>query len=278
VLDAPAPTPRPHRSGQARLAALLLGGLALLAAVPQLVTRRDPEACRLEDSLRPPSWAHPFGHDLQGCDQLAQTLYGARTSLGLAVLVIAGTVAVALVLGSLAGFVGGRTDVVVSRLTDVWAGIPLVLGGVLLLSGTERRGPLELATVLVLFGWPPMVRVLRAGVVQQRGRDHVLAARALGARPLRVLLRHVLPGSVRPLVVLASAYAGVVVAAEATLTFAGVGLARPTQSWGIQLFEAQTRLAQAPHLLVPGAFVVAAVTGSVLLGEALRERPGADAL
>lgn len=275
MLDAPPPT-RAHRSAQARLAALLLGTLALLAVAPWLVTRRDPASCRLTDSLQGPSREHPFGVDLQGCDQLAQTLHGARTSLGVAVLVILGTVAVALVLGSLAGFVGGRTDAVVSRATDVWAGIPLVLGGVLLLSGTERRGPLELTLVLVLFSWPPMVRVLRAGVIAQRDRDHVLAARALGAGPLRLLLRHVLPGSVRPLLVLASAYAGVVVAAEATLTFAGVGLARPVQSWGIQLFEAQSRLAQAPHLLIPGAFVVAAVTGFVLLGEALRDRPGAD--
>lgn len=278
MIDAPSPTRRRHGSGQLRLAGLLLGLLAAMAAAPQLFTRMDPEACRLSDSLRAPSREHLFGFDLQGCDQLAQTIHGARTSLGVAVLVIAGTVAIALVLGSLAGVVGGRTDTVLSRVTDVWAAIPLVLGGVLLLSGTERRGPLELAAVLVLFSWPPMVRVLRAGVVQQRDREHVLAARALGARPLRVLVRHVLPGSVRPLLVLASAYAGVVVAAEATLTFAGVGLARPVQSWGVQLFEAQHRLAQAPHLLLPGAFVVAAVTGFVLLGEALRERPGVDAL
>jgi hypothetical protein len=162
------------------VAALLLGLLALLAAAPQVVTRRDPASCRLSDSLRPPSWQHPFGFDLQGCDQLAQTVHGARTSLGVAVLTITGTVLVALVVGSLGGFVGGRTDTVLARITDVWAGIPLVLGGVLLLSGTERRGVLELTAVLVLFGWPPMVRVLRAGVVQQRDRDHVVAARALG--------------------------------------------------------------------------------------------------
>lgn len=145
----------------------------------------------------------------------------------------------------------------------------------MLLSSIESRGPLQLAVVLVLFGWPPMVRVLRASVAQERGRDYVTAARAMGAGPLRLLLRHVLPNSLRPLLVLASAYAGVVIAAEATLTFAGVGLSRPTQSWGIQLFEAQSRLAQAPHLLVPGLFVVAAVAGFVLLGEAMRDRPGA---
>lgn len=155
----------------------------------------------------------------------------------------------------------------------MWSGIPLVLGGVIVLSGSDNRGPAQVALVLTLFGWPPMVRVLRASVLEVRDRDYVVAARALGTRPTRLLLRHVLPNSLRPLIAFASAYAGVVIAAEATLTFAGVGLQRPTQSWGIQLYEAQDRLGQAPHLLIfPGLFVIAAATGFVLLGEALRRQ------
>jgi ABC-type dipeptide/oligopeptide/nickel transport system permease subunit len=262
--------------GKGRLitASLLLGVLGLIALVPSLFTDADPRACRLSESLLPPSADHPFGFDLQGCDYLAKTVYGARTSLGITVLVVLGTTLVALVLGALAGFVGGRTDTVVTRLADVWSGIPLILGGVLVLSGTDDRGPLQVALVLILFGWPAMVRVLRASVLEVRERDFVTAARALGARPGRVLFRHVLPHSLRPLIVSASAYAGFIVAAEATLTFAGVGLGRPTESWGIQLFEAQARVAVAPHLLVfPASFLVAAVVGFVLLGEALRRSP-----
>lgn len=247
-----------------------------MALVPGLFTRQDPEDCRLSSSLSPPGRGHLLGHDLQGCDLLAVTVHGTRTSLLVAVVVLLSSSAVALVLGSLAGWFGGRVDAVVSRLTEVWAGIPLVLGGVVVLSGTERRGPLQLALVLSLFAWPPLVRVLRTAVLVERRRDHVLAARALGASPVRLLVRHVLPGSIRPLVVLASAYAGVVVAAEATLTFAGAGLSLPTQSWGLQLAQAEGRLAQAPHLLLPGVFVVAAVAGFVLLGEALRERGAGD--
>jgi oligopeptide transport system permease protein len=254
----------------------ILALLALMAVAPGVFTRQDPRACRLADSLEGPGRAHPFGFDLQGCDSFAVTVHGARTSLTVAVLVIVVTSAVALVVGALAGWVGGRTDALLTRFTEVWAGIPLVLGGVALLSGVESRGPLQLALVLALFSWPPMVRVLRAGVVAERTREHVLAARALGASPARLLLRHVLPGSVRPLVVLASAYAGLIVAAEATLTFAGAGLSRPTQSWGLQLAEAEGRLGQAPHLLLPGVFVVAAVAGFVLLGEELRRRGGRD--
>ena len=262
---------RRHRSAQGVAAAVLLGVVGLLAAVPWIATRTDPRECLLARSLDPPSWGAPFGFDVQGCDLLAQTLHGARTSLGVTVAATLLTMALAVLLGGAAGYAGGRVDAVLSRVTDVWAGIPLVLGGVVLLSGVEDRGPAQLVLVLVLFGWPPMVRVLRSSVAREVVADHVLAARALGAGHLRVLRHHVLPGSMRPLLVFASAYGGVVVAAEATLTFSGVGLGRPTQSWGIQLYEAQGWLVRAPHLLVPGIFVVVAVAGFVLLGEALRD-------
>jgi oligopeptide transport system permease protein len=262
--------------GRGRLitAVLLLGVLTVMALVPSLFTDADPRDCDLGRSLLSPSGEHPFGVDLQGCDSLAKTVYGTRTSLGITVLVVLGTTLIALVLGALAGFVGGRVDTVLSRLTDVWSGIPLVLGGVLVLSGTDERGPLQVSLVLIAFGWPAMVRVLRASILETRQRDFVTAARALGARPGRILLRHVLPHSMRPLIVSASAFAGFIVAAEATLTFAGVGLRRPTESWGIQLFEAQARVAVAPHLLIfPALFLVASVVGFVLLGEALRRSP-----
>jgi ABC-type dipeptide/oligopeptide/nickel transport system permease subunit len=250
--------------------------LTLLALFPSAFSPADPEDCRLSRSLREPTRSHPFGFDLQGCDYLAQTVHGTRTSLALSVLVIVGTALIALVVGSLAGYLGGRTDAVLSRLTDVWSGIPLILGGVIVLSGTDRRGVVQVALVLVVFGWPPMVRVLRASVMEVSAQEYVTAARALGARPARVLLRHVLPNASRPMLVFASAYAGVIVAAEATLTFAGVGLARPTESWGIQLYLAQERIGHAPHLLVfPGSFVVLTVVAFVLLGEALRTRSGA---
>jgi oligopeptide transport system permease protein len=274
------PAPEVRRAGRwqgrGRLitAGLLLGLLGAMALFPSLFTDADPRSCNLSRSLVRPSAENLFGFDLQGCDYLAKTVYGTRTSLGITVLVVLGTTLIALVIGALAGFVGGRTDTVLTRITDVWSGIPLLLGGLLVLSGTDERGPLQVALVLTVFGWPAMVRVLRASVLETRERDFVTAARALGARPTRVLLRHVLPHSLRPLIISASVFAGFVVAAEATLTFAGVGLGRPTESWGIQLFEAQARVAVAPHLLVfPAAFLVAAVVGFVLLGEALRRSP-----
>jgi len=265
-------------NGQLLLASGLLATVVVTAVFPSLFSSADPADCSLSRSLDRPSRSHLMGYDLQGCDYLAVTLHGGRTSLGLAALVLTGTTLIALVLGSVAGYVGGRTDALLSRVTDVWSGIPLILGGVIVLSGTEDRGLLHVALVLTLFGWPAMFRVLRASVLEVRQRDYVTAAHALGARPLRVLVRHVLPNSIRPLLVFTSAYVGVIIAAEATLTFAGVGLGRPAYSWGIQLSEAQDRLRAAPHLLVfPGAFLVTSVIGCVLLGEALRRRASSAA-
>jgi oligopeptide transport system permease protein len=264
---------RRRPNGHLITAGLLLTVLGAMAAVPGAFTDADPRECSLSRSLVPPSWENPFGFDIFGCDYTAQTIYGTRASLVLAVVVVLGAGVVALVLGTLAGYAGGVLDAVISRLTDVWSGIPLILGGIVLLSSTDERGLLQVVVVLVAFSWPPMVRVMRVSTQQVKELDYVTAARALGVGPLRLLRRHILPNAVRPLVVFGSAYAGVLVSAEAILTFAGVGLQRPTQSWGILLFQAQARVIQAPHLLIfPSVFLVAAVLGFVLLGEGLQRR------
>ena len=253
------------------VAVVLLGLLTVAVLAPGTLTGDDPRSCDLADSLVPPSWAHPFGHDLFGCDLLAKTLYGGRTSLLLAVSVVVLTGLLAVVVGTLAGYAGGLLDGVVSRVTDVWSGIPLVLGGVVLLSATDRRGVWQVVAVLAVFSWPPMLRIVRASTRQVLALEYVTAARALGAGPVRLLTRHVLPSAVRPLLVFASAYAGVLISAEAVLTFAGVGLRRPTESWGILLQQGGEAASRAPHALVaPSLVLVVTVSALVLLGEGLR--------
>jgi ABC-type dipeptide/oligopeptide/nickel transport system permease subunit len=254
---------------------VLVPGLVLLAVVlialwPALVTRADPERCALGRSLEGPSSGHPFGFSVFGCDYLAETVYASRTSLTIAVLTVAGTVLIALVLGSVAGFYGGWIDAVISRATDVWTAVPLLLGAIVVLSALRVRGVWTVALVLVVFGWPTMVRLQRASVQAAAAHEYVTAARALGAAPRRVLVRHVLPNAVRPLLSYASAYAGLVIGIEATLTYVGVGLQQPVLSWGQQLLQAQNRLSQAPHLILPAAVLVVVVSCLVLLGQGLR--------
>ena len=252
--------------------AAVLAVVLAMALVPGAFTRGDPERCSLSRSLEGPSPAHPFGFSVFGCDYWTDTVYAARTSVAIAALTVVGTVVLAVVLGSLAGFCRGWVDVLVSGATDVWASMPLLLGGVVVLSALEVRGVLSVSLVLVLFGWPALVRLQRASVLQVASREHVLAARALGASPARLLLRHVLPGALRPLLGYASAYAGLVVGVEATLTYVGVGLQQPTLSWGLLLLQAQNRLAQAPHLLLPAGVLLLLVGSLVLLGQALQRR------
>ena len=251
------------------LAVLLLAGMA---AFPRLFTRADPYDCRLSRSARPPSAEHWFGFDIQGCDYYARVVYGARVSLTVGILATVSAVAVALVLGSLAGYYGGIVDTVIARLTDIMFGVPLALGAVVLLTVLPSRGLAEVTFVLVVFGWPTLTRLMRSSVLAVRDADYVRAAKALGARDVRILVRHVLPNAVAPVVVYATIYVGIVVATEATLSFLGVGLQLPAISWGLMISDAQYRVAEAPHLLLfPGLFLSLTVLCFILLGDALRD-------
>lgn len=275
LADVPAPVRgAPGRRRRVRwdvlLPALVLALFAGFAAFPGLFARADPRRCDLSRSLEGPSLDHLFGLSLFGCDYFAETVHAARNSLTIAAVTVVGTTVLALVLGSVAGYRGGWVDLLISRATDVWTAVPLLLGGIVVLSALRAPGVWSVSLVLLLFGWPAMVRQQRAGVIAAAAQEYVTAARALGASPRRVLVRHVLPNAMRPLLAYASAYAGLVIGVEATLTFVGVGLQQPTLSWGLLLFQAQNRLAQAPHLILPAGFLVLVVSALVLLGQGLR--------
>lgn len=249
---------------------LVLLVFVLLALFPAVFAGADPQRCDLARSIEGPSLAHPFGFSLFGCDYLAETVYATRDSLTIAAVTVVGTALIALVLGSIAGYAGGWTDVLISRGTEVWMSVPLLLGGIVVLSALQVRGVWSVSLVLLVFGWPAMVRLQRASVLEASALEYVTAARALGASPVRVLLRHVLPNAVRPLVAYATAYGGLVIGVEATLTFVGVGLQQPALSWGLLLFQAQERIDRAPHLILPAVFLVLVISSLVLLGRGLR--------
>jgi oligopeptide transport system permease protein len=274
LADVPAPAPVAARRRRVRwdvlLPALVLVLFAALAAFPGWFARADPRRCDLSRSMEGPSAEHLFGFSLFGCDYFAETVYASRNSLTIAAVTVVGTTLIALLLGSVAGYYGGWRDVLISRATDVWTAVPLLLGGIVVLSALQERGVWSVSLVLLLFGWPAMVRQQRASVLAASAQEYVTAAQALGASPRRVLVRHVLPNAVRPLLAYATAYGGLIIGVEATLTFVGVGLQQPTLSWGLLLFQAQNRLSQAPHLILPAFFLIAVVGALVLLGQGLR--------
>ena len=252
--------------------AVLIAVFTLMAVAPGLFTRADPRACDLSNSLLRPSAEHWFGFDLQGCDYYAKVIHGARVSMTIGIATVVGTAVVAVVLGTLAGFYGGLADTLIARVTDVWFALPTFLGAVVVLSVLGGKGLPQLTFVLVLFGWPTMTRLMRSAVLSVRDMEYVTAARALGAGDLRLMWRHILPNALAPVIVYGAIRVGIVIAAEATLSFLGLGLQLPAISWGLMIAGAQPRLLSAPHLLLfPGLFLSLTVLAFVLLGDALRD-------
>lgn len=246
--------------------------MTTIAIVPQLFTSADPRACNLSNSLVRPSADHWFGFDLQGCDYYARVLYGARASIVIGVSVTLASVVIAVVGGCLAGFYGGMVDAVLARITDVWFAIPTLLGGIVFLSVLGAKGIPQVALVLTAFGWTTMLRLMRSTVLSTKEADYVAAAKALGASNLRIIRRHVFPNAVAPVIVYATIFVGIIISAEAALSFLGVGLQLPAISWGLMINGAQNRIVQAPHLLAfPALFLSVTVFSFILMGDALRD-------
>jgi oligopeptide transport system permease protein len=232
----------------------------------------DPRLCLLEDSGMPPRAGHPFGFDMQGCDLYANVIYGARPSIVIGLVTTIASLSIAVVLGLSAGFYGRWVDSTISRLMDVFFGFPFILGGIIVLTAFPDRNIWTVALVLTLFSWPVGTRLMRSSVLGVRDADYIVAARALGARNSRLMFRHVLPNAIAPLIVLSTLTVGGVIAAEASLTFLGVGLRLPAISWGLQLSASQGYIQGHVHLLLfPAIFLSVTVLGFILLGDALRD-------
>ncbi|MEU6203841.1 ABC transporter permease [Micromonospora musae] len=252
----------------------------VMAAFPSLFTSADPTAGELSRSLEKPSGHAWFGYDIQGRDVYARTIYGANASIVVALLSVLGTLVIGGTMGMIAGFRGGWVDALLSRIADVFFGLPFVLGAIVILttfngSGTsnsewEVKG-LVIASLVVL-SWPVVMRLMRSSVLATKEADYIVAARALGAGNGRIILKHLLPNTLAPILVYGTIMVGSFIGAEATLSFLGVGLKSPVVSWGIIINEAQDLIRVAPYLLFfPAAFLVAAVLSFVMLGEAVRE-------
>ncbi len=199
-------------------------------------------------------------------------IYGARASVTIGLLTVAYASAIAIIGGTLAGYYGGWIDALLARVADIWFAIPTVLGGIVILTTLPTRGILAVTLVLSVLGWPVMLRLMRSCVLSATRADYVDAARALGASDLRIMRRHILPNAIAPVIVYATIYVGIIISAEATLTFLGIGLQAPAISWGLQLSAAQNRLLQAPHLLLfPGLFLSVTILSFILMGDALRD-------
>jgi ABC-type dipeptide/oligopeptide/nickel transport system permease subunit len=257
-----------------RLAAvgLTIVVLEVVAAVlAPVITFADPARVEPAASLSPPSAEHWFGTDLLGRDVYSRVVYGARVSLQVGVGSVLIALAIGLVAGAAAGWLGGVADGLVMRVTDVFLAFPYLLAAIVVVTAVGR-GRTAVIVVLGLLGWMPVARLLRSGVIRARQADYVEAARAGGSGDLRILIRHVLPNAVQPVIVFATIFVGTAVLSEAALSFLGAGLTEPTAAWGLMMAQGKDFIFTAPHLLLfPGAAVFLTVMAFVFVGDGLRD-------
>jgi len=259
---------------------ILIALFVLMAVVPQLFTSTDPNEAILQQARERPSLDGPwFGRDIQGYDIYARTIHGARASILVGVFATLSTLIIGTTLGIIAGFYGGWIDAIVSRLTDIFFAIPLLLGGILFMSvmPNDQNTPYlvvvgKVVVVLAIFGWPGIARLMRSSVLQVKPNDYVQAARALGASPWRIIRSHVLPNAMAPVIVVSTINLGVYIAVEATLSFLGIGLTPPAVSWGVAISDALVGIRTTPHMLLfPSLFLSLAVLAFIMLGDAIRD-------
>ena len=254
---------------------LVLGGLltcaifagALLA--PRL-TSADPQAIHLEQALLSPSPHHPMGTDQLGRDVYARMLFGARVSLLVGFVAIGLATAVGTAIGSVSGYFGGRIDAVAMRFVDIMLCFPTLF---LILAAVAFLEPnlLNIMVIIGLTGWMEVARLVRAEILSLKEREFIQAARVIGASPSRIILRHLLPNALAPIVVSATLGIGLAILIESALSFLGLGVQPPTPSWGNILAEGKETLGVAPWLtVIPGLAICWVVLGFNLLGEGMR--------
>ena len=249
-------------------------GLAVLlfvlaGVIGPLIAPFDPNAVDLANARVGPSSEHWLGTDRLGRDVFSRLLAGAQTSLLAIVLVLTGAITIGSVIGVIAGVVGGLVDEVLMRLTDVGLSLPSMVVALAVL-GARGPGFGNMILALTLAWWPAYARLTRTTVVSLRHQPHVEAVRVLGASPLRVLRRHLLPPAVAPTLVYASGDAGFIALAVATLSFLGIGVQPPQAEWGQMLVDGLPALERLPLLVIlPGLALTFAVVIFNLLGESV---------
>jgi peptide/nickel transport system permease protein len=253
---------------------LVIGGAAVLA--PQLAPW-DPARQMLMKRLRPPMWQerglreHPLGTDHLGRDILSRILHGGRISLGVGLTAVTLSALIGVTLGLLAGFFGGRADALIMRVVDVFLAIPYIL---LAMGVVFALGPSLLNVILVMAvtRWVQFARIVRADVLSIREREFVAGARARGNRALRLLLRHVLPNALTPIIVVATLELAFMIIYESALSFLGLGVQPPTPTWGWMLSDGRNYVATAWWLATfPGLAIMLTVLAVNLLGDWLRD-------
>ncbi len=245
-----------------------------ISLFPSLFTSQDPRYCVLSRSLGGPElWSHPFGFDKQGCDIYSRVIYGARASVSVGVLTTIAVVFIGGTIGAIAGYIGGWIDSLLSRITDVFFAIPLLLAAIVFMQMfKESRSIAMVVVVLSTFAWTSIARITRGSVMSAKNEEFVTAARATGASRGRILMSHIIPNSMAPIIVYATVALGTFIVSEASLSFMGIGLPTTVVSWGADISTAKDQLSDAPMVLFyPATALALTVLSFIMMGDAVRE-------
>ena len=251
---------------------VILTLLVISALMAPLLAPHDPTRQNLDNDLRTYSWENPLGTDKLGRDILSRVLYGGRISLAVGVTTVVISLSIGLAIGSLSGYFGGWTDQFLMRLVDILMAFPGIL---LAIAFTAVLGPGldHVILALCLIGWTGYARLIRGEILSLREREFVQAAKALGCKPGRVIVQHLLPNLIPPVLIQATFGLGAAVIAEGSLSFLGLGVEPPTPSWGSMLNDGRQFLLVAPHLTTyPGIAIMITVFGLNLVGDGLQDR------
>ncbi|MBX9423126.1 MULTISPECIES: ABC transporter permease [Streptomyces] len=259
------------------VSSVLIFFLLLIAAFPSLFTSASPTTGDLVrhyvgkpelGNIGSEGW---LGYDIQGRSVYARLIYGTRASIIVGICVTAIVTVVGGITGMIAGYFGGWIDALMSRITDIFFGIPFLLGAMVVLQAFVDRTVWVVVFALAFLGWTQMARVMRGAVITVKHADYVHAAKALGAGTSRILFRHILPNAMAPVIVVATIALGGYISAEATLSYLGLGLASPTVSWGVDISAGVQAIRTSQHILLyPSIMLSLTVLAFIMLGEAVR--------
>lgn len=260
------------------ISSVLIVLLLVVAAFPGLFTSTDPgSGDMVNDFLGKPELGHFFqadwfGYDRTGRSIYARVVFGARNSILVGVGVTLMVTLFGGLCGMLAGYFGGFWDSLLSRLTDVFFGIPFLLGAMVVLNAFTNRTVWVVMGALAFLGWTQIARVMRGAVITTKHADYVVAARALGAGTKRILFRHILPNALAPVIVVATISLGSYIVAESTLSYLGLGLGDGAISWGGDISRATQDIRNNPHtLFFPAGMLSITVLAFIMMGDAVRE-------
>ncbi|MSZ40366.1 MAG: ABC transporter permease subunit [Actinobacteria bacterium] len=256
------------------IAGLLILLVATVAFFPNLFTQTPPnDNCLLANSNGAPTAGHPLGFTRQGCDVYSRIVHGTSTSLSVGLIVIVLTTLLGVIFGSFAGFYGKWVDAILSRAGDIFFAIPYILAAVVIMSVfSDFRNVWVISAAIGIFAWPSTARVLRSEILRVKQLDYVMASTAIGVSRFKILLRHVMPNSIAPVIAVTTISLASAIVAEATLSFLGVGLPSSIMSWGNDISQAQVDLRTAPQVLIwPSLALSITSLAFIMMGEAIRD-------